>query len=921
ASVSFSKNGAWDPSAIETITFPKRAQVRGNAYSPELKERGSAEWKKAATIVKNAVKTALPLSEGTSADPVCAKHLKSLTELTIDFIEAYAAEKEKRGVIDFSDMGHLALRILARENEDGTIEPTDTAMEYRKIFREVMCDEYQDSNLVQEIILSAIAGKDPEVCSRFMVGDVKQSIYGFRQARPELFVEKYEEYGRNEGGNDQRIILSENFRSRRSVTNSVNRVFRYIMKKEMGGVEYDEDAELKQAASFPEADSPDNVTEILVADKGDEDMDSSEAESILIADTIEDLKKRLQIYDSKLEDMRPLKYGDIAILIRSFSHVGAIRETLEGRDIPVSVSTSSGYFSVIEVRNLMNFLTAIGNPLDDIALFGVMRGPLGGFRDEELAQMKAGSSEASFWETVLRYSEAGEDPLREKVSAFISMLNGYRASSVYTGVSDILRRIINETGYREMISSMRGGERRLANVQMLIKRAEEFEGTSYFGVHDFVRYIDEMRKYDIDFGEADTEGEESDAVRIMSIHKSKGLEFPVVFLAFSANKFNDMDTFGKVVVSSEYGAGMDHIDTEKRIFYPTIRKDMIVSRVKETMHGEEMRLLYTAMTRAKEKLIITGCMKEAEKNLNNAPGFTAAPGSAADTGDIESANNYLSWLMLTPVIKLAEAVMITKKDDEGDPDAYHATLRERRAMVMSYGEADKGIYDAAVKAFEYTYPHPELRGVFSKTTVTELKRQSLLEEGESAESLFEEKREEEMTFPVPLFMEGEERPAAGNIRGTAYHRVMAVIDPMASSVEEDILRLEREGLISPEQRRLVKTKDIEAFVQSELFGRMKEAYKKGKLKREQPFVSFAHGSDEAGIGKTNAIMQGMIDAMWEEDGGVVILDYKTDRVSTMAELEERYRFQLELYGEAIGREKKIKSLVLYSFHLDKVQEL
>lgn len=987
--IKLEKTGECTHDDLESIVFDRLpSKTKNDDWSDELKDRAKDLRDSAKEILKGRnssdsrlEKLVSSFNEEEEIRPVCARRLHSLIDLVMRVMEAYNAEKERRGIIDFSDMEHIALRLLTRGevSEDGVPEPSDIALQYRKTFREVMCDEYQDSSFIQELILSLIAGDDPKVCRRFMVGDVKQSIYGFRQARPEIFVQKYEEYGLNARGTDLRVILADNFRSRRSVTDSVNQVFEVIMKKEFGGVEYDENAMLRASAKYPTEDGPENETELLIAtgprpeDKADktpsasegsemkgkkkapdtqggpddpDDPGALETESRMIARRIRELMNSFEVYDGNLKVMRPVRYGDIAILIRSRGdRLTALRKVLEESGIPVSVTTSGGYFSALEVRTLLNFLETVSNPLEDVPLFGTMRGLLGDFDDEELARIKAETSgdpeegKMPFWDRVNKVARSAESPLRDKALSFVNTVLRYREMARYTEVSGIIRSLLNETGYRETVSAMSGGARRIQNVQALIKKAEEYGKTSYSGVHDFVRYIHELQKYSIDFGEEDTEAEDSDAVRVMSIHNSKGLEFPVVFFSFAGKQFNDTDLNSQIVASPEYGVGMSHVDIDLRLSSTTLRKEFIVSKIRETTHGEELRLLYTAMTRAKEKLIITGYAKDPVKTM----------AEAEPVGDmlqaVISKKCFLDWLMLTPLA--GRAKIIHANDTARGEEEMLQSLAERKYAILEGRDADEDIYEKTLKALRYTYPHPELSGIFSKTTVTKLKKLAMPEEGGSVLPAFPEAEDagavpsdrsagavsrEEAAIQgvsaaggkVPEFMTEGEKPLSGSFRGTAYHRVLAVMDLNAKDVNEELLRLEREGLISPVQRKTVRAGDIERFMKSGVFERMKKACNERRLWREQPFVSSAESMISSLPEGSTVIVQGIIDAMWEEDDGTVILDYKTDRVTDVEELKERYAAQLEIYGKAMDRREnrpKVKSLILYSIPLARMTEV
>ena len=551
----------------------------------------------------------------------------ALQNIIIEFNEKFAKEKLEKNVMDFHDIEHFALKILVKTNDIGEKQPTQIAIEYKNKFKEIAIDEYQDSNLIQEYILNTISNGN----NLFMVGDVKQSIYKFRQARPELFISKYETYKLKEQkakDDDLKIKLFKNFRSRGNVLDITNLVFESIMGKDLGDIDYNKEEYLNLGADYPENNSN---TEMYILDLKEDTEDEQEEfeqgenavlEAKFVSQKIQELiNSKLQIYDRK-KGYRDIRYKDIVILLRSTSTLAPIYEKeLNQRNIPVFSDTSSQYFDTIEIQTILSLLKIIDNPMQDIPLVSVLRSNIGKFNDNELINIKLnGKNEKNeyFYNTFESALENDKTPsyLKEKMQKFLENIELWRKQNEYMPLHELIWKIYLDTGYYQYVGLMLNGTLRQANLKMLFDRAREYEKASFKGLFHFINYINSLRRANNDMDSAKVIGENEDVVRIMSIHKSKGLEFPVVILANTAKKFNLQDLNEQIIIHQDLGIGVKYIDEKRKIEYPTLAKQAIsLSVTKETL-SEEMRILYVALTRAKEKLIITGISKDLEKDIN-----------------------------------------------------------------------------------------------------------------------------------------------------------------------------------------------------------------------------------------------------------------------------------------------------------------
>lgn len=859
-------------------------------------------------------------------------------ELTLKFMARLEEKKRKKNILDFTDQEHLALRILTRE-ENGELVPSEVADIFADYFAEIMVDEYQDSNLVQEAILSSICGSRKGRDNRFMVGDVKQSIYRFRQAEPGLFLQKYSLY--EDGTAGVRIALHQNFRSRKEVLAPVNEIFQRIMCPELGGIDYDDDAALKEGAAYPENASCGAELLLLSQEEWEELHPESgwtkqEAEAHLIASRI-----RKMLAEEKVTEkgaLRPVRPGDIVILLRTMSGWSeTFVRVLQEEGIPASAQSRTGYFETMEVETLLSYLKVLDNPTQEIPLAAAMHGMLGGFTSEEMARIKAAFPKEGYAKACRSYLENGpEESLRERLAAFYDRMENDRRQAAFTSIHELLWKIVTETGFLDEVQALPGGEQRLANVEMLLQKAQDYEKISYHGLFHFIRYIERMQQYQVDFGEADISGANGNSVQIMSIHHSKGLEFPVVIAAGMGKSFNRQESRDKAVFHNRYGVGLDYVDLENRMRRATVLKQFIRRQSLLDSLGEELRILYVAMTRAKEKLILTGMAKE---KLLETPGMSGnerllylqlagadcnlawiLPGRNAENSSLRSVQVPLREIAEQAVQKQMKTVL----------------TRDELEKTVLFRPKDEEWYAQVEKRLSWEYPWNLEKKTKQKYSVTELKKLRMQEESESSEELYPES---DIIPLIPQFIEKTEEKT-GAARGTIYHTAMECMDfseiirslketeeasvrteRALESVERELFRLVENGKLTKEEVRAVRPSDFLTFAESGLAKRMQEAKERGALYREQPFVIGIPGTEVDGPDPDELVLiQGIIDAFFYEGDEIVVVDYKTDRVFRAEELAEKYHAQLAYYERALGMMtgKRVKERLIYSFTLGKV---
>ena len=911
--------------------------------------------------------------------------IEMLIELTIQFMEQFGMAKREKNILDFTDMEHFALQILMTKDGE-EIHMSQAARELSAKYDEVLVDEYQDSNFVQELLTTAVSGWINQKKNIFMVGDVKQSIYRFRLARPELFMEKYKSYSTEEA-KEQRIDLHKNFRSRAQVLESVNFIFRQIMGEDLGGVTYDKDAALYPGASFPEGESEEFVkTEVLLIEKDGEELadvqesadagaqgsqmelenqNAQELEALAIAQRIQEIVGKEQIVDKETREYRSVEYGDIVILLRTaYGWAETFREVLASQGIPVYCTSRTGYFSALEIVTVLNYLKVCDNPLQDIPLMGVLRSPIVGCTSQELAELRLHYPKGLLYESLTAYvGESSKtdfltekDFLKLKLSNFLQLLEKVRNMAAYTPVHELILYVLKETGYGNYARALPGGEQRFANLTMLVEKAMDYEKTSYRGLFNFVRYIEQLQAYEVDYGEVNLTGAGNTAVEIMTIHKSKGLEFPVVFVAGMGKQFNFQDMNAGLLLHPELGIGADAVIPEKRVIASSLNKQIIRRQLLKESLGEELRVLYVAMTRAKEKLILTGTVGKLEKQMVSLSRFLDEEEELLPLGTRIKAKNY--WAFVLPALVrhramselLGEYGILMKKqkgiyDDVSDFVIKKVTVRQmtEKAVILQAGnqmqeeylknwDADQ-VYDKEVreeieKRFSFVYPYKYLEDIPVKVSVSDLKKRSWHDESELEEniSVSAEEQVEEQEAPVPAFMAEKQEEYKGAARGTAYHRLMECLDYAEVESEEQLevqlKRLLESQKMTEQEAECIRIRDIKKFVDSELGQRMKKAVVKKQLYREQPFVIRRSASllDDSWKDET-ILVQGIIDAYFTEDGEIVLVDYKTDRVRKGQEqkLVDLYHVQLEDYAQALERMTgmKVKEKIIYSFTLQK----
>ncbi len=865
-----------------------------------------------------------------------ADSMQVLTDLVKQFSEAFSRKKQSKNMIDFSDMEQFALRILTTE-EEGRLVPSLAAAEYQEQFLEVMIDEYQDSNLIQEAILTSVSTVSKGRNNIFMVGDVKQSIYRFRLSRPELFMEKYETYSQ-EDSDRQRIDLHKNFRSREEVLGSVNFIFEQIMRRELGGICYDGQAALYPGASYdPQLDGQGrslNRAELILVDTSDDGLAGEtgrEREARAVARRIKELLLSGRVLDKASGTYRAPRYKDIVILTRSIKGWADVFAAVLGEEgIPAYAGSREGYFETYEVSVLLDYLRILDNFMQELPLTAVLTSPFAGLNAQQLADIRNAYPELPYYEAVLEYAHAEEQggDLRKLLQAFLEKLEYFREMVPYTAIHELLWRIIEDTGYGLYIASMPGGAQREANVEMLVEKASAFEGTSYKGLFNFVRYIEQLKKYDVDYGEANIADEQSDTVRIMTIHKSKGLEFPIVFVCGMGKQFNTQDVKGSIVIHPEWGVGIDAIDLEKRTRISTILKKVIQEEITRENLGEELRVLYVALTRAKEKLIMTGGLPQAGEVLEQyreeqAPGGKILP---LPYYVLSGARTYLDWILpLIPRITEEVPLEVTVTDclDAVAADTVEQQAESLARDILEHWNTEhiyhKALRERLPEQLEYTYPYGQEQKLKLKFTVSELKKRAYLSE-ESGEELYEEP---EIVPLLPEFLK-ELAELTGASRGSAYHKLLELLDFSqdydADTLEKEITNLQGEGKLSDEMAECIRIPDILAFLHCESGLRMHKAARNHLLKKEQPFVLGvdAHEIYPDEATEETILVQGIIDVYFEEDGELVVLDYKTDKVKTARELQEKYHAQLDYYAQALEQllGKKVKEKIIYSFTLE-----
>ena len=871
-----------------------------------------------------------------------------LVDLTLAFMKLYREKKKEKNILDFGDLEHYALEILIKHTEEKD-ERTDAARELSKKFAEIMIDEYQDSNLVQEKLLTSVSKMEDGIYNIFMVGDVKQSIYRFRLARPDLFMEKFKTYPQEEGKDCFRIDLHKNFRSRAEVLEGVNYLFYQIMGEDLGGVEYDRTAALYPGRIFPPKPEEESepATEVLLLE--DEEENTRELEARMVALRIGELAGKYLVLDKKTEEYRPAKYSDFTILLRTMSGwAETFKKILNSCGIPASVTTKTGYFSAQEVTTVLDYLKILDNPMQDIPLAAALHGLPDGFSFQELAEIKVLGMEnekTGFYEALL-LGEKLSSPLGEKIRRFFAVYRELRRKVPYTPMHELIWDFYDATDFLVYQQAFVSGEQRKANLLMLAEKARDYESTSYRGLFNFIRYIENLKKYQVDFGEANTLSENEDTVRIMSIHGSKGLEFPIVFVCGMGKQINMQDARESIVLHPDLGIGSPYVDTQLRIRTRTILQKAVQREILLESLGEELRILYVALTRAKEKLILTGVTSKLEDTLKSFEMLKKQEEERLPYGLRVKGKSYLDWVLkalarhramkhLYEMYNLSVYPFNEMYDKEPDfavrqVQPLELVLDEaqlRTEEMLKKGELllwdSKEVYDEKWRelfkdSFSYEYPYEAEGAIPAKLTVSEVKRMQN-EDIEESEMLLQEKETEEI---VPFFMQETKEELKGAAKGTLYHRVWENLDYEKIETNEQIEE-QLKNILTAEEKKSIWVPDFNRFAKSFLAGRMKAAAQRGQLYREQPFVIAmpANQIKEEYETEEEILVQGIIDAYFEEEDGLVLVDYKTDKVQKGQEKElvEKYKVQMQYYKKALEMitDREVKEIYIYSTGIGK----
>ena len=929
--------------------------------------------------------------------------MKCLADLVIGLSEKYAEKKARRQTLDFNDLEHVCLEILTVKDQYGRIKPSDIALKYRERFSEILVDEYQDSNLVQEIIINTISKVDEGKPNIFMVGDVKQSIYRFRQARPELFLEKYHSYSNEKSDLFRKILLYKNFRSRKSVLDAINYIFKQAMSVNVGELEYTDKEELNSGALYQEPSNQEFIvggkTELhlihtgenkdevsrgednqeLQGDEEEEIIDKIQCEARVVARRIHELinpdeqGKYYAVFDNAKKEYRKILCKDIVILLRTTKNwADVFAEELALYGIPTFADTGSGFFKTTEIQVILSLLQTIDNPLQDIPLLSVLRSPVALFTTDELAEVRLAERKGPIYNALKKYSE-GNGETCAKARNFLEKLSKWRELSFYLPADELIWKLYDETGYYTFVGAMPGGEQRQANLRILFERARQFEQTSYKGLFNFINFIDKLKSSKGDMGSAKILSENHNVVRIMSIHKSKGLEFPVVFLSGCGKRFNMRDMSNSVLFHQDMGFGPDIVDHNMRISYPSAAKLAIKEKIRNETLSEEIRILYVALTRAREKLIITGSCNDIGKSVDKWVGAASAQSSKLKDYDMLKANNFLDWICPALIRHKDCSKLLKQKVYEKDftgpfientsqwdiklwdkKDVLYSTAAEDDKEIalaewfdnLEKHTEDLGNNDEAAdlaaeidRRLNWKYAYSGISGIPAQVSVTELKRRFRLHDSELSHKL---PGIRPVLIEKPMFLE-EKKGLSAAEKGTILHFIMQHLDlkkisgkyiqlgiqssetaeigvHIINEIKEQIEQMISKELLTPQQAESVDYSKIYLFFDSELGQRV---LKSGNAKREVPFNIEIPCSElytdmkESECHDETVLLQGVIDCCFEDTDGIVLIDYKTDYIPKGKEylVKENYETQIKYYTLALEMltGKKVKEKYIYLF--------
>lgn len=941
------KYNSWDELYIKLLNFNFSKWPVDKKVINDLKEDSKEIRDKVKKHIKEKTAKLLSCSQEQAVKDlkIITPILENLSNLVTEFTKNFAEKKKEKNCIDFNDIEHFALKILLDENNN----PTEVAKKYKEKFEEIAIDEYQDSNLVQEAILTSISKGN----NIFMVGDVKQSIYKFRQARPELFLQKYDEYKNKEEKTQEdnlKIQLFRNFRSRQNILNITNLVFESIMSKELGDINYNENEYLNYGANYPEPEEIKNYAgiaeldiidlkedESITAFEGEEDEEEQERveddvlEAKFVANKIQELLNSNYMVFDKKQGYRKIRPKDIVILLRATSNLSPIYEKeLSDLELPVFSDTSGTYLDTVEIQTILSVLKIIDNPLQDIPLVVVLRSSICNFTDNDLITIRLTDRNCNFYEALIKTRLICEGDLKNKIESFLEKLEKWKSISQYMPLDEFIWQIYLDTGYYQYVGLLPNGAMRQANLKTLFEKAKQYEKASFKGLFNFIQFIDKLKKQNGDLASAKLIGENEDVIRIMSIHKSKGLEFPVVFLCNSHKKFNMQDLNDNILLHQDIGFGPTIMDTTRKIKYSSIAKDAIKLKMKQETLSEEQRILYVALTRAKEKLYITGRSKDFTKYVqdkNKVLEMYESENIKLDAKLMKKANSYLDWLMYVYLFnqgrtitlkgesyKLSDIITLNVSNKKDllkalakEEVVEQIDLKEKIEQILKNksDEENKKSEQALKELLEWKYDYIVDTTLPTKSSVTKIKQEKIKLE-EILKGIESEEVEYKKSY-TPKFMQ-EDKKISSAEKGTLVHLCIQRLDERKDyelkDIQNIILNLVEKEIITQNEADAIDVNLIYQYTKSQLFEELRKAK---EVHKEQPFYINIPAKDvvsEAENSKKNILVQGIIDLYYiDKNDNLVLIDFKTDYISNEPNAKEKildkYKVQLEIYKTAL----------------------
>ena len=953
---------SWDELYIKLLNFNFSNWPVDKKVTNDLKEDSKEIRNKVKKHIKEKTAKLLSCSQEQAVKDlrIITPILEKLANLVTEFTKNFAEKKKEKNCIDFNDIEHFALKILLDENNN----PTEVAKKYKEKFEEIAIDEYQDSNLVQEAILTSISKGN----NIFMVGDVKQSIYKFRQARPELFLQKYDEYKNKEEKTQEdnlKIQLFRNFRSRQNILNITNLVFESIMSKELGDINYNENEYLNYGANYPEPEEIKNYAgiaeldiidlkedESITAFEGEEDEEEQERveddvlEAKFVANKIQELLNSDYMVFDKKQGYRKIRPKDIVILLRATSNLSPIYEKeISDLELPVFSDTSGTYLDTVEIQTILSVLKIIDNPLQDIPLVVVLRSAICNFTDNDLITIRLTDRNCNFYEALIKTRLICDGDLKNKIESFLEKLEKWKSISQYMPVEEFIWQIYLDPGYYQYVGLLPNGAMRQANLKTLFEKAKQYEKASFKGLFNFIQFIDKLKKQNGDLASAKLIGENEDVIRIMSIHKSKGLEFPVVFLCNSHKKFNMQDLNDNILLHQDIGFGPTIMDTTRKIKYSSIAKDAIKLKMKQETLSEEQRILYVALTRAKEKLYITGRSKDLTKYVqdkNKILEMYESENIKLDAKLMKKANSYLDWIMYVYLFnqgrtitlkgesyKLSDIITLNVSNKKDllkalakEEVVEQIDLKEKIEQILKNKseEENKKSEQALKELIEWKYDYIVDTTLPTKSSVTKIKQEKIKLE-EMLKGIESEEVEYKKSY-TPKFMQ-EDKKISSAEKGTLVHLCIQRLDEKKDyelkDIQNMILNLVEKEIITQNEADAIDVNLIYQYTKSQLFEELRQAK---EVHKEQPFYINIPAKDvvsEAENSKKNILVQGIIDLYYiDKNDNLVLIDFKTDYISNEPNAKEKildkYKVQLEIYKtaleQALGRKVNKTALCL-----------